>query len=114
MIITNSETIISKFGYWPNFCDARILECNFNINNNEIMLVLHYIDTDKKLDLTLGLFFIDVRDVLLHDFMDENVIDELFIDERDKEAIKVVLDSCYGLNGSFNCKSIKVMSAIIN
>jgi hypothetical protein len=75
MKFVNEDKVIALFGYWPQFCDAKLLKLNFDFIN----------------------------------IMEDNVFDELSIKPITSHSIQVRLDSCYGLNGSFRCKSAEVL-----
>ncbi len=110
MKIGNDEKIIAKFGYWPKFCDAKIISLNFNFKSMEVELTIHYIDSDRDVQSIIKFHFSQVSQYNLGDIMEDNVLDELSIRKSGAGSIEVILDSCYGLNGNFLCKSAQVLA----
>lgn len=109
MKIVNRDKVISKFGYWPKFCDAKIVNFFFDATTKKIGLTIDYIDVDKNKQSEVEFVFIGVFDVNLSDFFEENVLDELAFVKDDTNFYEIILDACYGLNGKFFCNSIQVI-----
>jgi hypothetical protein len=109
MKFVNEDKVIALFGYWPQFCDAKLLKLNFDFINMGVEMIIHYIDSDKNIQSKIKLYFSQVSEFGIHDIMEDNVFDELSIKPITSHSIQVRLDSCYGLNGSFRCKSAEVL-----
>lgn len=109
MNILNQQKVISEFGYWPQFRDAKITKFAINSGCNRINLTIDYIDVDKNIQSEVDLAFEEICDVDLNGLFDENVIDLLSIESSSDGKMKICLDACYGLNGLFYCKSIIVL-----
>ena len=109
MKFLNEDKVVKKFGYWPQFCDAKLLKLNFDFISMDVEMIIHYIDSDKDIQSNIKLYFSQVTDYGLRDIMEDNVLDELSIKQIDTGSIEVNLNSCYGLNGTFLCKSAEVL-----
>lgn len=116
MDIKNDSKLISLFGYWPQFCDAKITFFSSTKNRNEgrvISVILSYIDADKSVGADVELFFSGVTQLDMSDFTDENVLDELIISEVSGSGLQLVqFFSCCGLSGDFNCEIVEVRELI--
>lgn len=99
-MIQNSAEVIEYFGYWPQFCDAKVQSFAF-IPPRTIKLSLFYIDSDKNKRAEIELVFSGVTDMELNELRTENVIDELSI--REGSATEVSIEAAFGLCGSFSC-----------
>ena len=106
-MIANSESVISHFGYWPEFCDGKIEQLSFD-HQGVIDLSVKYIDSDQNKGASIGLRFIGVSEIELNEFRLENVIDSLSI--TNVSPFVVSINSAYGLSGNFNCIDIKVIA----
>ena len=104
-MINNKEKVTNIFGYWPEFCDAKIKEVHFQ-NPNKLDLVIFYIDCEQEKRAEITIRFSDLSNVLLSDLMSNNVIDLLSI--SNSAPYNITIEACYGLNGSFTCSSIAV------
>lgn len=109
MNLVNEDKVIAKFGYWPKFCDAKITNLYFDFVSMSIEMSMNYIDLDKGVQSDIKLYFSHVSDYALQDIMEDNVLDELSVDAIDTDSIKVNFEACYGLNGSFRCKTAEVL-----
>jgi hypothetical protein len=110
-MISQSEAVISIFGYWPEFADAKIVLLAFEVSGS-IRLDLSYIDAGKQKAAVVSLRFTGVRELDLSKLLSENVLDELTISEGC--PMRVELDPCYGLGGSFTCTGIEVTRVALN
>lgn len=106
-IIANSKRVEDYFGYWPQFCDGKILSLQFEKKGN-INLRISYIDTDQNKRAITDLCFENVSEVELHELRSENVLDELST-EKNGSMITITLEACYGLHGSFSCEKAEVV-----
>ena len=103
-MIKNDSKLIEHFGYWPEFCDAKIK--SFSNDSGVIKILIHYIDSDQSKSATIYLKFSDVSQVELSELKSENVID--FLKISGNEPYEVVVEPCYGLGGTFKCSTIEV------
>ncbi len=104
-MIENADKVSSYFGYWPEFCDAKIESFSYN-SSGIIELSIFYIDADLDKTAHITLQFDGVTEVSLSDLLSENVIDEISIEGS--EPFTISMESCYGMGGSFKCNSIRV------
>lgn len=113
--IIGEEKIIDFLGYWPKFCDAKLRGFCFDRNESSSFRVkIFYIDSDQMKSVFVEILFDDIFDLELNHIFNENVLDELVIDGDNADALpkyKVNFDSCYGMHGSFYCRSVEVVSA---
>lgn len=116
--IENSENVVSYFGYWPKFCDAKLTLFSFECSVVEISIKLgvYYVDHDKGISANVIIIFDGVFDISLDNFLSENVIDSLDIEKStscgNKESLSISLESCFGLCGSFSCDKAKVIECV--
>jgi len=103
-MIKNVTKVIEHFGYWPEFCDAKIK--SFSNDSGVINITIDYIDSDQSKSALIDLKFSDVSQVELSELKSENVIDLLKISGN--EPYEVVIEPCYGLGGAFKCSTIEV------
>ena len=104
--ITNSNLVIDKFGYWPQFCDAKLKRFLFDPEQNALTMLLSYNDSDNNVEARVEFNFTQLSDFQLSSLKEDNIFDELRIDYLN-DQFHVVIDSCYGLAGSFNCLHIE-------
>ncbi len=109
-MISNSSPVESYFGYWPNFADGKIELFAFE-KIGSIKLKIFYIDAHLHKQATVSLLFQGVSDVQFSELLSENVVDELQIGVG--SPIQVVLESSYGLCGSFVCCSVTVAELVV-
>ena len=113
-LVKCSDKLMSIFGYWPEFCDAKIKSLVFSkssIDGDSIQFLISYIDSSLSLKAVISLIFKEVENLNLSDLMNENVLDELLIQTSSTNSmyIDVELVSCYGLCGSFICRSVELL-----
>ena len=99
-MVRNSAEVIEYFGYWPQFCDAKVQSFEL-IPPGTIKLSLFYVDSDQNKRAKIDLVFSGVTDMELSELRTENVIDELSI--REGAATEVRIEAAFGLSGSFSC-----------
>lgn len=105
--ISGKSALIAELGYWPEFCDAKIIEVVFHPyidDGAELILLLHYIDMDLNRDLKVRVIFHGISDMNFSEFGTENVIDRLSI----SDSLVVEIESAVGLSGRCQCKSVDV------
>jgi hypothetical protein len=110
-MISRSDTVESIFGYWPEFADAKILLLAYE-SSGTIRLDLSYIDAQLCKAALVSLHFTGVKDVALTELLTENVLDRLGISAG--MPIRVELEACYGLSGSFTCTGAEVTGVVPN
>jgi hypothetical protein len=108
-MIQRADMVESYFGYWPEFCDAKITFLLYEAHSS-IILGLSYIDSDQGKAADIRLKFSGVSDVELTDFCSENIIDALRISRESPTTVS--LEACYGLDGHFTCRAVEVMSLV--
>ena len=111
IMIFGKEDIVSYFGYWPEFCDSRILELGLNFSVKEITLLLEYIDNDKGLTAKVTFTFTQVYDFFLSELTDGAVLDLLEFREIDSGGFIVLLQGAYGIVGKLSCHKVSVKLA---
>ena len=105
-MVQNSAGVIAYFGYWPQFCDARIQQFSFCLPGT-IKLSLFYIDSDKNKQATIELMFSNVTNMEFNDLITQNIIDKL--DIRESTKTEVSIEAACGLYGSFLCAKAEVI-----
>ncbi|NJA06620.1 hypothetical protein HC024_12940 [Methylococcaceae bacterium WWC4] len=106
-LIEGKESIISELGYWPEFCDAKVIQLEYfayTDSGAKLSVVLHYIDMDMNRDLCVKFTFHGVFEMDFQDFKAENVIDKLSI----SNFYIVYIEAATGLSGYCKCKAIDV------
>jgi hypothetical protein len=114
-IINGSKKVVDFFGYWPKFCDAKIITFVFDKTKESIFSIrlrINYIDADQKKGALIEILFNKVSKLEINSIFNENVLDELVIDkdEGSDSSYGVELIGCYGANGIFVCKEIEVVA----
>ncbi len=107
---TYRELIVSKLGYWPEFCDAKIVDLVFHPytdSGTTLAIVLHYIDMDLNRDLKVKLNFRGISDMELNGLGIENIIDRLDVTGESGDYV-LEIEACAGLFGSCKCKEVDV------
>lgn len=111
MDILNKESVISIFGYWPEFADAKLKKFSLESTNNNIFniqLSIFYIDNNKNISSHIELLFSEVTELNMNEIKIENIIDNLSIKENNN-AFSVTLEACYGVHGEFMCNHVEVV-----
>lgn len=106
-IISGKSALVAELGYWPEFCDAKIIEvlfCPYTDDGAELALLLHYIDMDLNRDLKVKIIMHGISDMNFSEFRTENVIDRLSI----SDSFTVEVEAAVGLSGCCQCKSVDV------
>ncbi len=113
-IVIHAEKVTRLFGYWPQFCDTRVISLSISRLINKIHLLtttLSYIDAQKNIAADIELTFVGVSDLNIGNFMDDNILDELsVVFPVIGESLEVNIEACYGLSGTFKCEQIEVTS----
>jgi hypothetical protein len=107
LTIKGRDTLISELGYWPEFCDAKIMELTFypyTDDGTQLSLVLRYIDMNLNRDLHVKIILYGILDMNFNEFRTENVIDKLSI----SDSIIVDIEAAAGLSGFCKCKSVDI------
>lgn len=106
MSIKGKQTVVTELGYWPEFCDAKIDELSFRPYTESgavLLILLHYIDTDKRKDLNVRINLLGVHDMNFGEFREENVIDKVILENSNSNGVDFEIEACAGIFGS--CKS---------
>jgi hypothetical protein len=118
--VINSEALVERFGEWPSFHDAEIQSLRLDSGQRgggvpTLELEIHVFAAgphDPKHSLATFLFE-RVEEVKLDGFGPQNVIDELVFDAASTihgPRVRVFLPSNNGLDGSFLCETVIVLS----
>ena len=113
--VKNSEQVKDLFGYWPQFCDARVVALSITLlasKRYSLTMVLSYIDSQSSVAAEIEIYFSGVSAINFNSFLDDNVLDELSIVESSskKGVFNVSVLACFGLTGSFECRKVEVVS----
>ena len=109
MIIQNRHLVEDYFGYWPEFCDAKVINLRFNAEKKFIEISLRYFDVDRNLGAEITIGFLQCLNLNFSSFCMENVVDNLTISIF-SESFHVVIDSSFGLSGDLHCQEVEVVS----
>ncbi|WP_417069648.1 Imm50 family immunity protein [Niveibacterium terrae] len=104
-MLKNSNAVTNHFGYWPEFCDARIESVSYALPGS-VELTLFYIDASQRKSAHIALRFHGVTELKLNDLCNENVVDELIFEQGKVMTVSIV--SAYGLFGRFSCVDAEV------
>jgi len=109
--ITGKESVISKLGYWPEFCDAKFLELKFIRHSDlgaSLSMLLHYIDTDKGLDLNIRIVLAGIAHMEFNGLAMENVVDRIGLVDSSEDGVKFEIEAAAGLFGGCSCESADI------
>jgi hypothetical protein len=109
--ITGKEHVVSKLGYWPEFCDAKFLElrfCRYSELGTSLSMLLHYIDTDKGFDLNVRIDLVGIRHMEFHCLAMENVVDRIGLKDSGEDGIEFEIESAAGLYGGCSCEAANI------
>lgn len=124
--IHNHEALTEVFGRWPSFHDAEVWQvlCERTPAGCDIMMTVHVFQMTPEVTETghfklvnhtrVLLRFTDCAEVLLQGFNHQNVLHGLNLrrDEADSwHPVKVELEGCHGVEGTFCCASMTVEKA---
>lgn len=114
--IPGAAQLHAWFGYWPSFHDAEIVSLVLN-RDGLSSLRLHTWHTTSQVDergcyikekhVVVSFHMEEILELALNNFSQQNVIFGLEIVE-DQQAYKLVLDPCYGLEGSIRARTISI------
>lgn len=110
MNIKNIELVKSYFGYWPKFCDAKIISLAIDFQKQNISVSLFYIDADINKKANVRLLFNGAKEIELNELLQQNILDQLNIKHTNDGNLLVSIEACYGLVGSFICNNVEVES----
>lgn len=114
--IIGKESVISKLGYWPEFCDAKILELQFIRYSDlgaSISMLLHYIDTDKGFELNVRIVLAGIIHMKFSGLAVENVIDRIELNDSNKDGVGLEIEAAAGLYGECSCEIVNIELASI-
>ena len=104
-MIEGQELVTGRFGYWPEFADARVRFLRFE-DSGCIESGVHYIDTDQAIKANIDLCFTGASEIQL-ELNGQNVLDSLKITQGSPHRVDI--ESCCGVYGEFACTGIKVI-----
>ena len=125
-IVTDSQKLVSIFGYWPSFHDAEVwtLTHERTTNGFDIVMVIHLFEMTREVTDTghyrlvkhtrAIIRFVDCAESRLEYFNHQNVIAGLSIERAPEGAareLSVSMGSSHGLEGELLCSSIVVCDA---
>jgi hypothetical protein len=125
-IVTDSQKLVSIFGYWPSFHDAEVwtLSHERTMDGFDVVMVIHLFEMSKEVTDTghvrlvnhtrVNIRFVDCAESRLEEFNHQNVIAGLSIErapEGSARELSVSMSSSYGLAGELLCSSIIVCEA---
>ena len=97
--------VVEFFGYWPAFCDGHVV--SFEHTGDSIKQRIDYVDSDKFIRALVEINFLEVSDAYLSEYVPESVVSNLSILSSSQHWVN--LEPCYGLGGSFKCKSVQAV-----
>jgi hypothetical protein len=120
--ILGGDKLTDRFGRWPSFHDADILSLSRSIEgaSETITVIIHLFRMTNEVD-SKGFYVLDkhtraslrfygCEDIRLNEF-DHGILFDLKLSDHDSAEIEVGLDSSYGIDGTFKCERIEVLSA---
>jgi len=108
------DEVVSFFGYWPEFCDAKIRAFIFDRTKEHacsIKVRIYYIDSNQNKSAELEIEFGDVSELNINNIFTDNVLDNLIINSNKSllnNQYEVLFIACAGLSGKFMCENIQV------
>ncbi len=127
--ITNAETLISVFGYWPSFHDAEVVALSLSRAFDDdhgptLSATIHVFEMTSTVSSSghfvchkhslVELRFRNIDELNLEGFNHQNALNELSIKQVDalqsRPQFAVSFESAYGLDCTFNCQHIEVLS----
>ena len=109
--ITGQESVISRLGYWPEFCDARFLEIQFSRHTEwgaVLSMLLHYIDADKGFDLKVKIVLVGIVHMEFNEFRVENAVDCISLMDSGEDGVKFGIEAAAGLDGECACTAANI------
>lgn len=132
--IAGAEKLLAVFGYWPSFHDAEVLWLRLDRRGLDdgcygptLEALVYVFESTSEVSpegyfvlrhhSLIHLRFLDVVEIQLDGFNHQNAIMGLsFTDLRDRQMERVRwevhFDVAFGLNASFQCYAIKVVSVV--
>jgi len=128
--IRNSQLLTEIFGRFPSFHDAEVLHITLDRGEPQsycpyLQATIHVFEMTSQIDergiyalknhVAVTFRFIEIYDLLIEDFNQQNVLQGLSIvdiSERQLERIKfeVSFDGIFGMTAKFQCNSISIES----
>jgi len=127
--IAGASKLLSIFGKWPSFHDAEIVAVTLDrggptapvtatLRINLFETAIEYSDEIHyeyvlKNDVLAEIVFREIQDIKLDDFNHQNVIYEMLINPHEaSKRLAVEIDTSFGMEASFTCSSIEVLSVL--
>lgn len=114
--ISGKESVISKLGYWPEFCDAKFLEVKFSRcgdSGTSLSMLLDYIDTDKGCRLNVRIVLLGIRHMEFHGLAIENIVDRIGLTDSGEDGVKFEIEAAAGLYGGCSCEVANIELASV-
>lgn len=109
--ILGKEVLVSELGYWPEFCDAKIIDLSFRPYEDSgatLSVILHYIDMDKKMDLVVRIVLVGICKMQFDGLRVENVIDRISINKQSDGEVELEIEACAGLYGVASSRNANI------
>lgn len=117
-LIINSNSLVNKFGYWPDFHDFEVLRVEMDRSGPFIILHIYAFHALKETDdrgyfkktneCVISLCFQGISDVVLEDFNQQNVLSELTFEDTGG-LLKTTISTSFGLCGYIVSKTVEVI-----
>lgn len=101
------DAVVEYFGYWPEFCDSKVLGFHFDFEKNEILLSVEYLDADQSLNSKIDFSCSGVYELLISELREGAVIESLAFQEEEGKVL-IQLNGVYGISGEFYCRSVSL------
>lgn len=99
--------VVNFFGYWPQFCDARIDGFLYDFDNNKLELVLFYSDNDTGKSAKVTFSLEGISDIKIENMLTANLVDSVVVNMVESFYI-IDIESCYGLYGRIEVEKLFV------
>jgi len=117
-LISGSNGIKEKFGYWPDFHDFEVLHLIMDRNGPDVLMEIYGFNTSQETDekkcfkrineCIITLKFNIISDILLKDYNQQNVISELDFREQGG-LLRTEISASFGLCGYIVSKNAEIV-----
>jgi tryptophanyl-tRNA synthetase len=109
--ISNAESIVNIFGYWPTFHDDILEELKVSSTNSCLIMTI----TSKQIKNKVATIIItlkNIQDLKVSGFQKNcNIINNLSFREDDQDLINIKLSPSVGLGLEVKCKEVLITEA---
>ena len=106
--MNGKNALITYFGYWPEFCDSKLLRFYVDLEKYEILLSLEYLDVDQGLSCRVDFICSAVFELSMSELRSGAVIESLDFKYLDAGGVCVEVRGVYGVRGEFNCRNLSL------